>query len=378
MKMAAIKWIIIFAKVILYVTLFTFFTYFYMVNQMSDFFKRRTTEARQTDVPTIVLEPPTITICLKPTLKTSVAKEYGVATNDEGDFLFKNIPFEEIGYVLNRDYQMELGYGARSDFWIYEKVKVHEGTLMISGKEFQVDSIQTLIHGLCYKVQPQFQITQVPFSFRLFIKSNSSLKDIDQPQKIILFLTSNNTWQGIIGSDWPHFEPTKLTIGINTYYWYVAKSTEYQFQKGIENSEDCWEEQIKYFNCPTKCIFLSLAPQLPQCNTSQDIRCFFKEAYRGNAHTICNQKKRGLTYNGELHKIERFEESSDETSRFTIYFQTMTKEIREEVDVITLSALIGSVGGSLGMFFGFSFSAYALYLLDRCTSVIMAKYQLSP
>ena len=49
-------------------------------------------------------------------------------------------------------------------------------------------------------------------------------------------------------------------------------------------------------------------------------------------------------------------------------------DITEEMDVITTSGLIGSVGGSLGMFFGFSFSGYASYLLDKCVSIIMTKW----
>ena len=35
----------------------------------------------------------------------------------------------------------------------------------------------------------------------------------------------------------------------------------------------------------------------------------------------------------------------------------------EEIDVITLAGLIGSIGGSLGMFFGFSFAAYTMSLV---------------
>ena len=70
--------------------------------------------------------------------------------------------------------------------------------------------------------------------------------------------------------------------------------------------------------------------------------------------------------------MEKFEEN--DITRLTIYIQTMTKEIREEVDVMTTSGLIGSVGGSLGMFFGFSFPGYALYLLGKCVSIIMTKW----
>ena len=46
---------------------------------------------------------------------------------------------------------------------------------------------------------------------------------------------------------------------------------------------------------------------------------------------------------------------------------------QREVDVITTSELIGSVGGSLGIFFGFSFSGYALYLHEKCVSIFMTK-----
>ena len=41
------------------------------------------------------------------------------------------------------------------------------------------------------------------------------------------------------------------------------------------------------------------------------------------------------------------------------------KEVKEEIFVITTQGMIGSVGGSLGMFFGFSFSAFVLYLIEK-------------
>ena len=44
---------------------------------------------------------------------------------------------------------------------------------------------------------------------------------------------------------------------------------------------------------------------------------------------------------------------------------SMKKVITEEVFVLTLQDLIGSVGGSLGLFFGFSFSAVFLHCLNK-------------
>ena len=47
---------------------------------------------------------------------------------------------------------------------------------------------------------------------------------------------------------------------------------------------------------------------------------------------------------------------------------SMKKEIMEDVELLTVSSLIGSLGGSLGMFFGFSFSGLFFYLLETFIS----------
>ena len=42
--------------------------------------------------------------------------------------------------------------------------------------------------------------------------------------------------------------------------------------------------------------------------------------------------------------------------------QDLQKEVREEVKAITPESFIGSLGGSVGMFFGFSFTSTILYM----------------
>ena len=55
---------------------------------------------------------------------------------------------------------------------------------------------------------------------------------------------------------------------------------------------------------------------------------------------------------------------SDELHVKVNYFYK-SKQIMEEIDVITLAGLIGSIGGSLGMFFGFSFTSYLSILIEK-------------
>ena len=43
----------------------------------------------------------------------------------------------------------------------------------------------------------------------------------------------------------------------------------------------------------------------------------------------------------------------------------MIKELQEEILILALPDLIGSVGGSLGLFFGFCVAAPLLYIINR-------------
>ena len=115
-----------------------------------------------------------------------------------------------------------------------------------------------------------------------------------------------------------------------------------------------------------KCTVGSLAPTLPNCKTTKEVKDILYFSGLHGLYAKCNKRQRGLTFSGELVRFEQFQKLSK--TQMDIYFVTLSKEIRQEVDVITTAGLIGSVGGSLGMFFGFSIAAYVLFALDKCIS----------
>ena len=55
---------------------------------------------------------------------------------------------------------------------------------------------------------------------------------------------------------------------------------------------------------------------------------------------------------------------------FMVSTTSDTKQIIEEIDIITLAGLIGSIGGSLGMFFGFSLTSYLLFAIEKFTKKV--------
>ena len=100
-------------KVSLYFTLFALFCYFYLLEEVDNYFKGRNTVTSRAEEAT-VLEPPTFTLCVDPPLKMSVAKRYNFT--DNRDLFYKDVAnksiaekFTELSYKLNRDYEIKIG-----------------------------------------------------------------------------------------------------------------------------------------------------------------------------------------------------------------------------------------------------------------------------
>ena len=107
-KLALIK---IGVRVVVYLLLFALFSYFYLVEQMSDFFKGRTTLTSRTEE-VEALEAPTAIICMSaPSIKRSVAIQ--LKLNSTTQMFFKDIPnatfpevIEKTSFHLNQDYEI--------------------------------------------------------------------------------------------------------------------------------------------------------------------------------------------------------------------------------------------------------------------------------
>ena len=184
-----------------------------------------------------------------------------------------------------------------------------------------------------------------------------------------MYLTSNNSWQGITSGDWPQYTPTKIELDCKEKgyaYMNTIKVSEQLFVEGVDDSDQCWAEEIKSGSCPVQCMFVNFAgnaSKLPTCQTIEEVTCIIDEATRQKSFTKCNQKKRILTFNGDLMRLKKYQDT--DWKHLIIGLFDTTIEIKEEIDMITASDFIGSIGGSLGMFFGFSFSGFVLCLMDK-------------
>merc|ERR1712062_271244 len=184
----------LFVRAGLLIILLVSFFKVYFVDQVTDFAKGLSTVTTTFEYPNTI-EPPTMILCFNEAFKTSVGKAYQInSTYDVADPK-SNFSYDEVIYQLDRDFEI-MGLN----------------TLKHNDEEylFLVDFVQTYFSSRCTKITPQFEFSQFPFnllSIKVILKTENTE---DRPTGLKLYLTSNDTWQGILWDSWETFQPTIL------------------------------------------------------------------------------------------------------------------------------------------------------------------------
>ena len=376
-------------KLILFLILAVLFVMFYMKDQMTDYLMNRTTiSTRFEEVKR--LEYPTLTICISYGQKPSIARHLGLSLNYDilgygisEEFLkeanAKNLSevFEKVSYILDRDFEITYSFGFENKNQNNPKkmeVGKNHFTLNRNGSEvvlnFTVEAIQTMQYATCYKIEGSgVNAATVPFHSHFNLTQLVDKKE-DRSKGIYVLLTDGNTWTGITRSVWPQFTPTKIYIPFDSsFHELKIRSKEHYFSQGVDDTKDCMTSLLSNSSCQPKCNLLSY-DNFDPCVLPKESRCMLDEFFDNFEEAEkCFKPKRAMTFDVEHaifhnHAIEQTNEPSDMVQVYLGMWSTK-KEINEEIRIITESSLIGSLGGSLGMFFGFSIFTHLLYFLDK-------------
>ena len=163
----------------------------------------------------------------------------------------------------------------------------------------------------------------------------------------------------------PQFYPKHETVSfLREKTALYLDTVEKHFKEGIANNSECLQKFFMSKNCSYQCTILSVV-DLPLCQTIEQMNCMTENIYYTTEYYDCFRTKSATTF-----KVRRIDTpfhftKNDKMTRFNIGIWTNVKEIQEEVFLITTESFIGTVGGSLGMFFGFSFSASIFFCLKK-------------
>ena len=352
-------------KILVFSFLFGSFVYFFMKDQMETFMEGRTTITRRVET-VKSLEFPTITICLDPSTKLSVAKKYGFKNYFQK--FFNDVPNKTLPEVVD-----EMTYGFDQDYsiWNHDGKKIHLGLNNIDAAlssvkmQFQVDAIKTWDFGTCIKMEPRFEMVSPSYRLQLTIQLSSTINTEDKINSVLFIFTSNKSWVNVLNSDWPQFKPLKARVDMSKeftqFFW---QEEEEYFEHGTDQPADCLKELVEQQNCSVSC-WASTIPGLPYCQTASEYSCV-DPVWGTEKYFNCFTTKE-VTYYSLIDRIESpyHEDKNTMKTDVLIGIKSMQKVIIEDVFVLTLQDLIGSVGGSLGLFFGFSFSAVFFACINK-------------
>ena len=99
---------------------------------------------------------PTITICMDPPVKPSVASKYGFkwvwdlyVPNTSNTTLLEKL--ETLSYIMNKDFSIKI---------ITEEEPYEVNLKVGNNKRFVVEPVFTFMQGICYKMEPNFKVTK--------------------------------------------------------------------------------------------------------------------------------------------------------------------------------------------------------------------------
>jgi len=224
----------------------------------------------------------------------------------------------------------------------------------------------------------------------IYIKFNETIIYDNLPEVLEFYLTSERNSHGIVFNEWKDGE--ELDIKINKDKWikynaYIKLKPESHIYS--KTKPECIKEST--YNCIVskfllenfdelalrkKCIPSALTKfidnELPKCKSPKEDGKALQKIWNKIYNHKCPKPCSILEYSGKLDYWEPKYDNPNNTVIIYLRFQSPeVTTIYEEYLIYDFNAMLGSIGGTLGLFVGFSFSSIIelfINLLKKCKS----------
>ena len=325
---------------------------------------------------------PSFILCM-PGVNPMALEKYGYHSNieiiydEEEKFkTFNKTPWEvgdDLYFKLSKDFELEMGFFLGKSYQLSNGMNQLDGDRKVMVKELWAGM------GLCYLIEPELELSvnESPW-FKFAIKPTENYIEEERIRKDIeIFLASNNTWPGIILYSWQHLNVPKITFPFDASNQALVEviPERIQFQNGIEDVKKCLEDIIMSFNCSYICtsVAFNYMADLPDCRSHQEMKCMNHYGLFDPKMELllgqCVRPANAMVFKAQLLS---YRSRSGDDNVTTIWFRYSTGHVavKEEVPSIGLATFIGSIGGSLGLFLGFSIFDYISQFIDKITALL--------
>ena len=324
---------------------------------------------------------PDVTFCFEPSVKADVKKFYGLV---ESFIVFDpnvtklNGSFEEIfhnlSYRLNEDFTISTPPSWETENSVILEEGLNTVKILENEVEIEIRKVPTLGLGLCYTLLSKANISQSN-SLNLGIEIKN-----DDIISLEMFLNSNMDYPGIIFSQWFNLNPYKKKMKLEKLSKVEVTEIHRKFLEGnTDHFFKCFGNFIKDSLLQNRCLpyildgyWQILANESKKCEKIIDeIESFSTVQQMGRLYQKANAKCGKLTqkihYEAEVAELP-FDLKNKAVIR--ISGAVSPKRTIKEYLIYNIGDVIGTLGGSLGLFVGFSFFG----VLSECLKFISNKF----
>ena len=354
-------------------------------------------------------ELPTTVFCFTPCAKSSIFKNHNLTLNDlyryadlidkpwfEMSWFQEKLPwltnFKQLIQSYNDSWQVfsdQIFYKLGRDFHLYynnetdSKILLEEGENQINSMNFLVEKLYTYLSGVCYAITPQFFDAHKKLKFQISFVKNMDPKDI--PSNMGVYFTSKENSYGIIDMNW--FNGNELSFDLDS--WSTTFKLSASTTKYLESTSncrpygfnDCLMKMIKEYtrfdesdsHCSSiTCAALSLpnitsSNLIQPCVTFKDNLCMMEKLHdiMKLSKGTCPKNCTTLEYTGRpTLKQQNDEKDFKKEYQWSIMMASNKTQVYQEYVVYDAMGLVGNIGGTLGLFLGFSFRDFILMSID--------------
>ena len=376
-----IQYIGLVVKAVIFLALLAIFCVLFLLPVMTQYSERFTNMAKISKTADKV-EVPTISICTG--WKTSIMDEYKITSgffwtprsnesNLQTDATIRNV-YSDVTYKLNEDFAIGLFEGYPKE---PKSLKVGANEI-VTGKiisKYDVKEISHPTYGMCYIIIPN-EIFMTPYVdyLTLLVAKNSTLNK-DKIDEVMVQISSNDTFPTILDSA-PAIDNEIISIGFDQqnkdkllFIDYSEENTEYISDCSEMAFFKCWATKIQEseeFKCPRKCVALAYQSMMDTidhntstCETDTEQYCMVGPEgletimkLKSTCQKQCKNKGSKLVIN----KREKpYQDQLGSMQMIIVQLKTLPEIVyNKEYLIYDDTGMFGSIGGSLGLFLGFS------------------------
>ena len=308
----------------------------------------------------------------------------------------------ETQFVYGQDFKI-LNFPSFYDFHLYdeEDYALKEGDN--SNLSLTLTQMLTVYNGICYKITPSTRCLEKNDWNIMVIDFHENIPLANIPN-ILLFVTSEDNSLGILRTYW--FDGEVLMLKITTKHKYIEyglKEEQHVFLKEKSKCRDepfykCYGKALlaeDFAQCPKKCLphwlpnkILPSNENVKLCEVEPDeIDCANEVAREVRQKVVydetCSEKACcTTTYTGVINNEVTSEEPLHMRA-FSYHFSPPASvTMNEEYLIYDFVGFLAAIGGTMGMWIGFSFVCFSSLLLKNIQSLInyifSPKYKFQP